>query len=188
VNVTLADVFNGLNAAPDNGGYEFNATDWFNSGTYKDTDLGSTLQLGLPLLNKLETYFSGVAGSSSKPILQVDSPVNVIITDSATGQKYVSDPGLARPGDIVLSKSLYDVADLSDEDGDPGELTPEPYPPYNLNLPTKTLQPGDTSPPVNDLKRSLWVNQFWSGTIRRNATAKTLAASIGILRRRRNRR
>jgi hypothetical protein len=45
---------------------------------------------------------------------------------------------------------------------------------------TQTLQPGDISPPGNDLKWSLSVNQFWSDTIRRNAIAKTLSASINI--------
>jgi hypothetical protein len=136
VNVTLQDVFDRINVKG-NGKYYLDINNWFNTGTY--TWGGTTSTLGLSQLNALEIYFNGVTGSSSNPHALINSPVNVIFTDSATGQRYVSDPTLARPGDVILSKNFQDDADFSDEDGDPGEFTPEPYPAYNVDLPPSLL-------------------------------------------------
>jgi hypothetical protein len=134
-NLTLAQYFSVLNSgsklkngAPSRAGTI--CQDWLDSGRYYDN--GTLKTLSSDLRPTLITEFAVGAGAANSAIT-VHSPVEVVITDRTTGQRYASSSDVALPGDIVLARTGEDLAD--DVTATDPILTTDPFPAYSLMLP-----------------------------------------------------
>jgi len=138
VNITLKDYFDLINTSPN---YDFKTAEvWFNTSTFDrrvdDRIVEAHADDKARQIQRFETIDGADGVSAPRPEVDVHSPVELVIT--VNGQRYVSTPALALPGDIVLTRSGIDaVADLDpvNEVGI-GENEPtELFPPYYLSLP-----------------------------------------------------
>jgi len=127
--ITLQDYFN---LANDNwtGTYIFGAEQWFQSGQFTNTQNSSLEKLSVPNQKRLVTdyTFTGTATNS----IEVDSPVELVLTDQVTGQQYASSSADAPPGATVLTK--IDADDTDDLDATTPDSA-DPFPAYVLDLP-----------------------------------------------------
>jgi hypothetical protein len=70
------------------------------------------------------------------PSLQINSPVELVVTDAVTGQRYVTSSAFLLTGDILLEKYLVDQPASVDEDD--AEMIDPRFPHYTISLPAST--------------------------------------------------
>jgi len=134
--LTLQNYFDAINYweanSPVGNRFVFDPTTWFGSGAFTTPSEG---QLHIPkgYLNNLITPFTT---STANPGINVNSPVDLILTDTKTGIRYVSSDALAGPGDVVLEKINQDIVAPISQDTDVLDAPPAPeFSPYFLTLP-----------------------------------------------------
>jgi len=114
--------------------------EWFNNKRFFSTlnaPDGRPYEFTLPdyRQNQMITRFTSDQ-QNIVPSIAVNSPVELVLTDPLTGQRYVSSPEFLLEGDILLTKSAFDDPAPVDEDTDP---TLDPFRHYVLNLPVGLL-------------------------------------------------
>ncbi len=145
VNITLEKYFVEVNRYAKDGA-EYSVYNWFGSGDFKggvfkrdSAEITIEPWIRLKFITQFHIAENGQSFSRN-PQVKVRSPVELRISDPETGASYTSSEDIARPGDLVLGKILFDLTTTMDgEDGADSILLDDAFPPYTLDLPLELL-------------------------------------------------
>jgi predicted outer membrane repeat protein len=109
---------------------------WFNDHVFYDSTSGLLPITGAKsfMITKIRSGMVGTPGVPDR--VAVESPVEVALTDTTTGIRYVSSASIAEQGDVVVSRE-YDVL-VGDILGEKSWEFDSDFPPYSLVLPAET--------------------------------------------------
>lgn len=135
VDVTLQDVFNRVS----DGAFTFNPRQWFDEQRFTNDG-------GEQVFEMLGTSDKDIAVITARtldksvvfdPTVAVASPVDLVLEDPSTGQRYTTRADLGGPGALLLGKTFADLA--SEEGDDLASFSDDPDPvdrAYSLTLPS----------------------------------------------------
>jgi hypothetical protein len=135
VDVSLAQFFQDLNqhyAASGRNGLTVDPFSWVNEGTYQDNRGSHTLN-ARRLKQRIERFDNIPRVLPPRAMVSVNSPVELVLTDVATGQRYATDPSLLAEGDVLL-ETLGGLRPAKWQD-EPDPDAEESFPPFSVVLP-----------------------------------------------------